>query len=76
MACGSCGRGRMDRQRRPALTPRQPVRLPTGPELNQTNIARIVPTGDPAQDPFAMTAERRRIDSLRRQAIRKSLGIG
>lgn len=82
MACGRCGGGggnsQSIRRSRQALGPRQQVRLPF-PEITPAQIAGIAPaTPQETQQnsPNAMTSERRRIESIRRQAIRRSLGIG
>ncbi len=65
----SCNQPRRNVGTRTALTPRAAVRQAAAlpPALG---MAPALPESD------ALTADRRRIDSLRREAIRRNLGIG
>jgi len=66
----SCNQPRRNVGTRTALTPRAAVRQAAA----LPSALGMVPAQPPESD--ALTADRRRIDSLRREAIRRNLGIG
>lgn len=56
---------------------RRPIRIsPPAAQVNNPQNFSLAPNPQPANDGKTLTNERRRIDALRRETIRRKLGIG
>lgn len=76
MAC-NCNKNSALSVRRQSINSRRPIRIsPPSAQVSEPQNFSLAPTLPAANDGRTLTNDRRRIDALRRETIRRKLGIG